>query len=115
MTASDLLANYAHLMRTLHTAVTSEQWERLSGIQDEIESVQEQFERLSQSDKQHPDIQHQLRQLFQEQQRLTQEVSQAKKNAAQHIRKLRTAKTQQQGYLNDQPAVVPPVLYDSKQ
>lgn len=115
MTASDLLADYARLMRTLHTAMASERWERLSGIQDEIESIQEQFDRLPRSKKEHPNIQHQLRQLLQANERITQEVSQAKRSVAQHIRKLKAAKTQQQGYLNGQSAVAPPVLYDSKQ
>lgn len=114
MTIQDILTAYERLMDELNAAVLAGEWERLNAAQDGIESLQQLFDRLPVTEKHNPAVQERLQLLLHKQQQLTKCVAQAKQQAAQNIRKLKTAKTQQQGYLYQTSETVPPVLYDHK-
>lgn len=114
MSVKEILTAYDRLVDELSAAVLAEDWERLHASQDEIESLQQQFNSLPETEKQHPDVQNRLQHLLYKQQQLTERVAEAKQQAAQNIRKLKIAKTQQQGYLYKENREVPPVLYDRK-
>lgn len=114
MNAQDIISKYDQLMTQLSQAVKEADWERLEKLQNSIDAVQNRFDHLPDSEKHHADIQSWLRRLLDRHQSLVRQVSQAKEEAAHNLRKLKLAKTQQQGYQPTESASIPPVYVDRK-
>lgn len=114
MKASEIVSAYERLLSELSEAVAREDWESIGPVQDRIEALQTQFDALPATQKQQSVVQDGLRMLVAKQEKITARVVKARSEAAQHLRKFQSAKTQQQGYLYKGNTSVPPVYVDRK-